>query len=146
MAIMPPTREYSPPLEAAAPSGIEFDLLDLLLVMAERKKTIILATVIGLLLAAGLVMLVHPAFTAKVTIMPPQQGQSSAALISQLGSLASLTGLGNGSGVKDPNDLYLAILQSDTIGDALIKRLDLLSVYHTKKLSEARRILLANTK
>jgi tyrosine-protein kinase Etk/Wzc len=146
MAIMPPTREYSPPLEAAAPSGIEFDLLDLLLVMAERKKTIILATVIGLLLAAGLVMLVHPAFTAKVTIMPPQQGQSSAALISQLGSLASLTGLGSGSGVKDPNDLYLAILQSDTLEDGLIKRLDLLSVYHTKKLSEARRALSGSTK
>jgi capsule polysaccharide export protein KpsE/RkpR len=85
-------------------------------------------------------------FTAKVTIMPPQQGPSSAALISQLGSLASLTGLGNGSGMRDPNDLYLAILQSDTIGDALIKRLDLLSVYHTKKLSEARRVLSANTK
>ena len=47
MAIMPPTREYSPPLEAAAPSGIEFDLLDLLVVMAERKKTILLTTVLG---------------------------------------------------------------------------------------------------
>ena len=146
MAIMPPTREYSPPLEAAAPSGIEFDLLDLLVVMAERKKTILLTTVLGLLIGFGLVMLVRPSFTAKATIMPPQQGQSSAALISQLGSLASLTGLGNGSGMKDPNDLFLAILQSDTIGDALIKRLDLLSVYHTKKLSEARRVLLANTK
>ena len=36
----------------------------------------------------------HPIFTAKAAIMPPQQGQSSAALVSQLGSLASLTGLG----------------------------------------------------
>jgi tyrosine-protein kinase Etk/Wzc len=146
MAIMPPTREYSPPLEGTASSGIEFDLLDLLLVIAERKKTILLATLIGLLLAMGLVMLVHPVFTAKVTIMPPQQGQSSAALISQLGSLASLTGLGNGSGMKDPNDLYLALLQSDTVEDALIKRLDLLTVYHTRKFSEARRVLAANTK
>jgi tyrosine-protein kinase Etk/Wzc len=146
MAIMPPTREYSPPLEATAPSGIEFDLLDLLVVMAERKKTIILTTVLGLCIGLGLVMLVRPSFTAKATIMPPQQGQSSAALISQLGSLASLTGLGNGSGMKDPNDLYLAILQSDTIQDSLIKHLDLLSVYHTKKLSEARRALSGSTK
>lgn len=146
MAIMPPTREYSPPLEATAPSGIEFDLLDLLVVMAERKKTIILTTVLGLCIGLGLVMLVRPSFTAKATIMPPQQGQSSAALISQLGSLASLTGLGSGSGVKDPNDLYLAILQSDTLEDGLIKRLDLLSVYHTKKLSEARRALSGSTK
>ena len=37
MAIMPPTREYSPPIEAPVQTGIEFDLLDLLLVMAERR-------------------------------------------------------------------------------------------------------------
>jgi tyrosine-protein kinase Etk/Wzc len=146
MAMMPPTIEYRPPLEAAAPSGIEFDLLDLLLVMAERKKTIILATLIGLFLAMGLVMLVHPTFTAKAVIMPPQQGQSSAALISQLGSLASLTGLTGGAGLKDPNDLYLAILESKTVADGLIKRLDLQTVYHTKKLSEARFILAGSSK
>ena len=34
-------------------TGIEFDLLDLLLVMAERKNTIILATVIGMFLSPG---------------------------------------------------------------------------------------------
>ena len=54
--------------------------------------------------------LIHPVFTAKAVIMPPQQGQSSAALVSQLGSLAALTGLGNAGALKDPNDLYLAIL------------------------------------
>jgi tyrosine-protein kinase Etk/Wzc len=145
MAIMPPTREYSPPLEAVAPSGIEFDLLDLLLVVVQRKKRILLATLIGFLLAFGLASLVHPTFTAKVAIMPPQQGQSSAALISQLGSLASLTGLGSG-GMKDPNDLYLAILQSNRIADALIKRLDLMKVYHAKTVSQARGALAGSTK
>jgi tyrosine-protein kinase Etk/Wzc len=144
MAIMPPTREYSPPLEAQ--TGIEFDLLDLLLVMAERKGTIILATVIGMFLFTGLVLLMHPEFTAKATILPPQQGQSSAALVSQLGSLAALTGLGSSGALKDPNDLYLAVLQSDTVEDGLIKRLDLLSAYHVKKMSEARVKLAASSK
>lgn len=142
MAVMPPTREYNPPTEA---SGIEFDLLDLLLVMLERKYTIIVATVIGLLVATVLVLLIHPVFTSKAVIMPPQQGQSSAALVSQLGSLASLTGLGGGA-LKDPNDLYLAILQSNTIADALIKRLNLQAVYHTAKLSQARLKLAGNSK
>ena len=125
MAIMPTTREYSPPLEAAAQTGIEFDLLDLLLVMAERKFTIILATIIGLFLGMVLVLLMHPTFTAKAVIMPPQQGQSSAALVTQLSSLASLTGLGNAGSLRDPNDLYLAIVQSNTVADAVIKRLGL---------------------
>jgi LPS O-antigen subunit length determinant protein (WzzB/FepE family) len=80
MAIMPPTREYSPPIEAAEQTGIEFDLLDLLVVMAERKSTIILSTVICLFLAMVLVLLMHPVFTSKTVIMPPQQAQSSAAL------------------------------------------------------------------
>jgi uncharacterized protein involved in exopolysaccharide biosynthesis len=113
--------------------------------MAERKFTIILATFIGLLLGMGLVLLMHPVFTAKALILSPQQGQSSAGLISQLGSLASLTGLGSGA-AKDPNDLYLGILQSNTLADALIKRLGLQAVYHARTLGGARRVLAGNSK
>ncbi len=144
MAIMPPTREYSPSLEDTK-SGIEFDLLDLLLVMAKRKKEIILATLIGALITTGLVFLVHPTWTAKAVVLPPQQGQSSAGLLTQLGNLASLTGLGS-SGAKDPNDLYMAVLQSNTVADGLIKRLNLMAAYKTKKLSLARRTLAGNSK
>jgi tyrosine-protein kinase Etk/Wzc len=142
----PITKEYSPPLETAGQTGIEFDLLDLLLVMAERKFTIILATFIGLLLGMVLVLLMHPVFTAKALIFSPQQGQSSAGLITQLGNLASLTGLGSSAAVRDPNDLYLGILQSTTLADALIQHLGLQAVYHARKLSEARSRLAANSK
>jgi uncharacterized protein involved in exopolysaccharide biosynthesis len=142
----PITKEYSPPLQAAGQTGIEFDLLELLLVMAQRKFTIILATIIGLFLGMVVVLLMHPVFTAKAIIMPPQQGQSSAGLISQLGSLASLTGLGGGTVTRDPNDLYLGILQSTTVADAMVKRLGLQAVYHTPKLSQARVRLAGNSK
>jgi uncharacterized protein involved in exopolysaccharide biosynthesis len=141
----PITKEYSPPLQAAGKTGIEFDLLELLLVMAQRKYTIILATVIGLLLGMVLVLLMHPVFTAKAVILSPQQGQSSAAMITQLSSLASLTGLGSGA-ARDPNDLYLGILQSNTIADAMVERLGLMAVYHARKLSEARVKLAGNSK
>lgn len=144
MAIMPPTREYSPPLEATR-VGIEFDLLDLLLVMAERKGKIILSALIGMLLTTGLVLLMHPVFTAKALILPPQQGQSSAGLLSQLGNFAALAGLGS-AGAKDPNDLYLAVLQSNTVADGLIKRLNLMDAYKVKKLTDARRLLAGDSK
>jgi tyrosine-protein kinase Etk/Wzc len=144
MAIMPPTREYAPPREATH-AGIEFDLLDLLLVIAERKNTIILTTVLGTLIATGLVLLKHPVFTAKAVVLPPQQGQSSAGLLTQLGNLASLTGLGS-SAAKDPNDLYMAVLQSNTVEDGLIKRLNLMAAYKTKKLTQARFELAGNSK
>ena len=144
MAVMPPTREYSPPIETR--SVIEFDLLDLLMAVAERKKKIFLSAVIGGFITTGLVLLVHPTFTSKAVILPPQQGQSSAALISQLGSLASLTGLGSGASVKDPNDLYMAVLQSETVQNNLIKRLNLQSAWKASKLSDARRVLAADSK
>jgi tyrosine-protein kinase Etk/Wzc len=146
MAIMPPTREYSPPIEVPVQTGIEFDLLDLLLVLAEQKKKIILSTLIGFFLFMGLVLLMHPVFTSKAVILPPQQGQSSAAMISQLGNLAALTGLGSGGGIKDPNDLYMGVLQSNTVQDGLIKRLGLMDAYHVRKMNEARRILTASSK
>jgi uncharacterized protein involved in exopolysaccharide biosynthesis len=141
---MPPTTEYSPPREAT-PVGIEFDLLDLLLVIAQRKNTIILTSVIGMFITTGLVLLMHPVFTAKAMVLPPQQGQSSSGLLSQLGSFAALAGLGS-SGQKDPNDLYLAVLQSNTVADGLIKRLNLMDAYKVKKLSDARRMLAAASK
>src|SRR5579859_476406 len=145
MAIMPPTREYSPPLEATG-IGIEFDLLDLLLVMAEKKKKIILSALVGMLITTGLVLLMHPVFTAKALVLPPQQGQSSAGLLSQLGNFAALAGLGSSGSMKDPNDLYLAVLQSDTVADGLIKRLNLMAAYKVKKLTDARRMLAASSK
>jgi tyrosine-protein kinase Etk/Wzc len=144
MAIMPPTREYTPPREETR-AGIEFDLLDLLLAIAERKNTIILATLIGALITTGLVLLKHPVFTAKAVVLPPQQGQSSAGLLTQLGNLASLTGLGS-SAAKDPNDLYMAVLQSNTVEDGLIKRLNLMAAYKAKKLTEARFALAGSSK
>jgi tyrosine-protein kinase Etk/Wzc len=145
MAIMPTTKEYNPPLEATQ-VGIEFDLLDLLMVMAEQKKKILLSAVIGMLLTTGLVLLMHPVFTAKAVVLPPQQGQSSAGLLSQLGNFAALAGLGSSGSMKDPNDLYLAVLQSNTVADGLIKRLNLMDAYKVKKLTDARRMLAASSK
>jgi uncharacterized protein involved in exopolysaccharide biosynthesis len=53
--------------------------------------------------------------------------------------------LGSGA-AKDPNDLYLGILQSNTLADALIKRLGLQAVYHARTLGGARRVLAGNSK
>ena len=55
MAIMPPTREYRSPIDSAVKGKIEFDLLDLFVVMAERKFTIILASVIGFFIGMAIV-------------------------------------------------------------------------------------------
>jgi uncharacterized protein involved in exopolysaccharide biosynthesis len=41
-------------------------------------------------------------------------------------------------GLKNPNDLYVGMLRSRTVEDALIRRFDLLRVYRDKRMSDAR--------
>jgi tyrosine-protein kinase Etk/Wzc len=121
----------------------EFDILDLLLILASRKRMILLASLVGMLLGIGLVLLVAPTFTAKATILPPEQEQSStSALMGQFGALAGMAGLGtNALGIKNPADLYIGILQSETVADHIIKRFDLMQLYHAQKMSTARALL-----
>jgi tyrosine-protein kinase Etk/Wzc len=83
--------------------------------------------------------LVKPSFTAKTMILPPEQEQSSGAvMMGQFGALASMTGLGGSLGIKNPVDLYIGILQSETVIDSMIKRFDLMNFYHAKRWSDVR--------
>ncbi len=147
---MSPVNEISRevPLETSKPEPAEFDLLDLLLIFAARKRFIFLATVAGLVIAAVLVFLViRPMFTGEAVIMPPQQEQSSAsALLGQFGALASMSGVGSSLGLKSPNDLYIGILKSETIANDLIRQFNLMRLYRVKLMSEARRELAKRSK
>jgi uncharacterized protein involved in exopolysaccharide biosynthesis len=63
-----------------------------------------------------------------------------AALASQFGSLGNVAALaGGGLGLKTPNDMYVAMLESRTVEDAMVKRFDLMREYHKKYLSDARK-------
>ena len=62
--------------------------------------------------------------------MPPQQEQSSAALLSQLGALTAIAGVGSNLGLKNPADLYIAILQTNLVADSIVDRFHLEDVYH----------------
>jgi tyrosine-protein kinase Etk/Wzc len=126
---MPTTQDVPPTLKTPPDEGLEVNLLDLLLPLVDHKYVILLATFLGLLFAMLATLLTPAEYTGKAVIMPPQQGQSSAGLISQLGPLASLSGFG-GAALHDPNDLYLALLQSEAVEDFVIDRLNLQSYYH----------------
>src|ERR1700761_1018862 len=125
---MPTVNEIShePPVVGSDTGPREFDVLDVALIFAARKYTILLASVVGFILGLVLVLNVAPSYTAKTVILPPQQDQSSAsALMGQFGALASMSGLGASSlGLKNPVDLYIGILGSETVAEALVKRFD----------------------
>jgi tyrosine-protein kinase Etk/Wzc len=141
-AISPPEPETD--LPPATSSDQKIDLMDVATMLLREKKTIFKFILITALLTAIVVFFVmKPDFTAQASFLPPQNapGAGLSQVASQLGSLA----MGSLVGLKTPGDVYLGILQSRTIADTLIKQFDLQRVYHTKRLSDAEKILQNNS-
>ncbi|GGX84131.1 GumC family protein [Vogesella alkaliphila] len=120
----------------------EIDLLDVLIVLARHKKWIAGCTIgIG---SAALVasLLMTPIFTSTATIMPPQQQSSGlAAMMGQLGALAGAAG--GIAGLKNPNDLYVGMLQSQTVANNLVTRFKLMEKFETPTMVDTRSQLAA---
>jgi tyrosine-protein kinase Etk/Wzc len=133
----------SPELTQREHRSDEVSLLDLLIVLGERKMFILKSTAAVAALAVIVCLVIPNRYTATASILPPQQNSSpGAALLSQLGSLGSL-GLLSGSlglsGLKNPNDLAIALLKSRSVEEAMIQRFDLKKLYKQKRMSDARK-------
>jgi tyrosine-protein kinase Etk/Wzc len=148
--LLPQPDHRSEPRSAASLTGggtenaDEISLLDLLIVLANRKKLIFLVT--AAFAVAGLVvsLLLPSRYTAIVTLLPPQQASSlSSALASQLGGLSGLGGVaslaGSGLGLKNPNDMFIGMLKSRTVEDAMVQKFHLMDEYNKKYVSTARK-------
>jgi len=83
----------------------------------------VLACVAGV----GASFLVTPTFTATNVFLPPQQQQNSAA--SALASLGALSGLTSGAGAKNSPDQYIALMQSVTVSDRIIRKFGLKALW-----------------
>jgi tyrosine-protein kinase Etk/Wzc len=113
----------------------EISLIDLLIVLAKHKKLIFGLPVVFAIIALVYGLLATPIFEAKTTILPPQQQQSSAsAMLASLGGLAG--GAGAALGMKSPNDIYIAMMQSRRLEEKLVERFKLQTVYETKTAGE----------
>jgi tyrosine-protein kinase Etk/Wzc len=137
-------RTPAAPVRSAAAQGgdDEISLLDLLIVLAARRRMIAMVTFACALLAMIVSLLLPKEYTATATLLPPQQNSSLAgALSSQLGNLGSMAALTGGFSLKNPNDMYVAMLRSQTVEDAMIKTFDLQAEYHKRYLSDTRKEL-----
>jgi len=130
---------------SAVETSGHFHFPEHLIVLAKRKPFIFKFVGIAVILSAITVFLLPITYTAETKIMPPQQNQSmgSMASLSQLGPLAALAG--QSLGLRNPSDLYVAMLRSDTVADGLIDHFSLMSVYGKKLRIDARRRLADRT-
>jgi tyrosine-protein kinase Etk/Wzc len=119
----------------------DISLLDLLIVLARRWRALLAGTAAAAVLAGIISLLLPNRFTATTVILPPQQNTSSTvALLGQLGGANPLASLaGSSLGLKNPNDLQVAMLKSRTVEDAMIDRFNLMALYGEKRKSDARK-------
>lgn len=117
----------------------EINLLELLRVVVRNLPLIVKITAAAALLSVVYSLTLTNVYTAKATLLPPQKdsgGGASALLASMGGGLAGLAG-----GLGGSADLYLGILKSRTVTDAVIKRLDLNTEFKSKNADSTRAAL-----
>jgi len=126
------------------PDNEKINVLDLVLVFAKHKRLLIGLPMAAAVLSLAISFALPKVYKATVTMLPPQQAQSTAsALLSQFGSMAGMAA--GVSGLKNPNDLYVGMLQSRTVANRLIQRFNLLKLYDQDSLEKAREQLQDDT-
>jgi len=121
-------------------SADEFSLLDLATILAQYWRLLLFGPLACGVAALGIAFIWPPTYTAKSVILPPQQQQSTAAAALQ--SLGALAGIASSAtGIKNPTDQYVALLQCDTICDRIVQRFDLKRLYDVQYEEDARKKL-----
>ncbi|CAN5832001.1 Wzz/FepE/Etk N-terminal domain-containing protein [soil metagenome] len=130
-------------VDTDTPEEGTINLLDLLQVLAENWRLLVIGPLLAGVLALGISFFIPPTFTATNKFLPPQQQQSSAsAMLQSLGSLGGLAGAA--SGLKNPADQYVAFVKSRSVQDALVDRFKLMERYDKEFREDARKALETN--
>ncbi len=143
-----PHGELSSDERGTAPALSPFGAL---MQLARGKRLVAFVTGIATLVGIVVSLVLPVSYTATTRIMTPQQTQSSAAfLMSQLALNPSATNplagaTGGSLSLRNPNELYLGLLASRPIADAIIEKFGLVGAYHGKDMTAARKTLADST-
>lgn len=114
-----------------------------------QRRILVRIIIVGLITTWVTAFLIPNRYTSTTRLMPPDQGSESgmamlAALTGKAGS--ALGGLGAQLlGLKTTGDLFIGILESRTVEDALISKFDLRKAYGDKRWEDARKDLAKRT-
>lgn len=117
-----------------------------------RRRFLLASTLTGLVISVTYAYIAPTQYQSTVSLMPPDPSVFSSG---DLPDMAAGMGTPKGQytsalasgflGESTIGDLFLGILQSRTVQDAIINRFDLRRVYHTRRYDDARRVLTRNT-
>lgn len=115
----------------------------------DRRRFLIGAVVCAMVICVVIALVLPKRYQSTAELMPPSQGSGMgaemlAAISNQVGSgLASLAG--SALGIQSTGDLFIGILKSNTVLDAVIHKFHLQEVYGTRYIEDARKALAAST-
>jgi tyrosine-protein kinase Etk/Wzc len=137
--------KFSQREEVSSVSAEEFEeedgvgLIDLLTWWGEGKRLIAGVTIAAALASLGVAFKLPAVYTARTTLLPPTS-QNSGGASAALAALGSLGGLAGGM-AKTPDELYVALLKSDSVQRALDERFKLKERYEVKTYEALRKAL-----
>jgi len=126
--------------------GVTGLVINILTQLASRKRMILSVTG-GAMLGGLLSSLLLPVrYTSVTRIMPPRQTQSTTAILNSLPGIAAMgDAMSGGLSLRDPNAIYVDLMKSRPVADAIIERFNLMQVYREKNRTDTRRDLEKNT-
>ena len=127
----------------------DLTFLDILIIIMQRKKLVAMVTAVCTGIAVILAFALTPHYTATVTILPPQgNGSMGSMLASQMeGMNGAVSGVASSMlGLKNVNEMYVSMLKSRSVEDAVIQRYGLQSEYNKKYLADTRKAMEKHTK
>jgi uncharacterized protein involved in exopolysaccharide biosynthesis len=144
-----PFTELEPPRRALddRPVELEVSLPGILSTLRQEKRRMVWPVLCAALVATVIAFIIPVKYTAEAVILTPQQAQSSLSIMAQMAGIPNFAGLSllSGLGTHNSSELYVGILESRTIADALVRRFKLKQVYKLKEFQLARKLLARNT-
>ncbi len=130
-------------------------LLTVIDLMWVERSFLFRSMLAALLVSAIVAFLLPKQYTATTRLMPPGYGANSAMALA-LPALSERAGAGGGEGnvmglasqllgMNTSGELYVGVIQSQSVEDRVIQKLGLMSVYWDKYLEDARKHLETNT-
>ena len=120
-------------------------------ILWSRRALLLRVFAVSIVVATGVAFLVPKEYKSVARIMPPDQQNTSAAVLAALsaraGNFGALGSLASGLlGVRSTTFLFISLLQSGTVSGELVDHFHLQSVYHQRYAVDAAKKLAHHTK
>jgi len=111
-------------------------------VIWEHRRFLLKAALVSLIFSIALAFALPKRYASTTRLMPPESGGSGLAMVSALTGMPAASSLGASLlGLKNTGDLFVGVLDSETIQNRIIDKFDLRKVYRVKTYEAARKQL-----